>query len=354
MGDAGFGANHTLVTVGFAAQAEGKDVTANGQIKLWNTATGELLKSAMLPVLSKRYCLSLSRDGGTIAVLAMNGQVLVIDGTTLETRHVLCHDGPYAEAPAWGGISPDGLTLVARDRDEKHCQLWDTQTGTRRGVLTHDAPIHSVPYSADGRRIVTCSHDKTARVWDATTGTALSPPLVHPTWVYWGEFSEDQRYLLTVAKDASARVWDLNTHELVGAAMQGHPDIAVRFRPRTGEVVSVDVDGQVDVWDWRQSRRLCPPRPHAMAPIHAYTGDRHLEISPDGRFAYVGGTEDVYVVSLDELDQPDTRSDDAILLEAEVLSHRELLDSSTPSLLSNDEWKKRWKAWREAEKARPE
>ena len=86
--------------------------------------------------------------------------------------------------------------------------------------------------------------------------------------------------------------------------------------------------------------------------MYAYTGNRHLAISPDGRFAYVGGNGTVHVINLDELDEVDTRSAESILLEAEVLSHTELLDSSTPSLLSNDAWKKRWKAWREAEKAR--
>ena len=41
---------------------------------------------------------------------------------------------------------------------------------------------------------------------------------------------------------------------------------------------------------------------------------RHLAISPDGRFAYVGGNGTVHVINLDELDEVDTRSAEAILL----------------------------------------
>ena len=39
----------------------------------------------------------------------------------------------------------------------------------------HTAPVRSVAFFPDGQRIVTGSWDKTARVWDATTGRSCSP-----------------------------------------------------------------------------------------------------------------------------------------------------------------------------------
>ena len=279
VGDADFGPNNTLITESVSSPPTGGDAAALGLLESWNIATGELLRSAIIPVPPRWNGMSLSRNRDTIAVHGVNGQVFVLDGVTLEVQHVLGDAGTVPDIPYVGGLSPDGLTLLSPGKERTSCDLWDTRTATRRATLTHQMPIHSTVYSEDARRFATCSHDSTARVWEATTGDALSLPLVHPTWVYWAEFSADNRYLLTVAKDASARVWDLSTSQLIGAAMQGRGDIAARFRPRTGEVVTVDMDGQVDVWDWRQSRRLCPSLPLALPQLFAFNGARHLEIN---------------------------------------------------------------------------
>jgi WD40 repeat protein len=48
--------------------------------------------------------------------------------------------------------------------------VWDAETG--RELLTlngHESPVESVAFSSNGRRIVTGSQDKTARVWTAAS-----------------------------------------------------------------------------------------------------------------------------------------------------------------------------------------
>jgi WD40 repeat protein len=47
------------------------------------------------------------------------------------------------------------------------------------GALEHDLGVNSAQFSGDGQRVVTASEDKTARVWDAATGKALSEPMKH-------------------------------------------------------------------------------------------------------------------------------------------------------------------------------
>ena len=43
--------------------------------------------------------------------------------------------------------------------------------------LGHDDAVSSAAFSPDGKRIVTASYDKTARVWDAATGQPIGEPL---------------------------------------------------------------------------------------------------------------------------------------------------------------------------------
>jgi WD40 repeat protein len=67
-----------------------------------------------------------------------------------------------------------------------------------------------VLFSPDGRLLATASLDATARVWDAFTGEAVSPPLRHDRAVRVLAFSPDSRRLLSAGDDGMARIWDLS------------------------------------------------------------------------------------------------------------------------------------------------
>src|SRR6185295_6196312 len=52
----------------------------------------------------------------------------------------------------------------------------------KSGITTavkHKGAILHVAFSPDGTQLVTCSADRTARVWNINTGQPLSPPLQH-------------------------------------------------------------------------------------------------------------------------------------------------------------------------------
>ena len=70
-------------------------------------------------------------------------------------------------------FSPDGTRIVTGSCD-RTAKVWDARTGTALLELKgHTGAVKSVAFSPDGTRIVTGSEDQTAKVWDARTGTAL-------------------------------------------------------------------------------------------------------------------------------------------------------------------------------------
>ncbi len=64
-------------------------------------------------------------------------------------------------------------------------------------------------FGPQGQRVATGSLDQTARVWDAATGQALTPPLLHPWSVRHVHFSADGQHLLTSGSTGAVWSWEL-------------------------------------------------------------------------------------------------------------------------------------------------
>jgi WD40 repeat protein len=65
------------------------------------------------------------------------------------------------------------------------------------------------------KRVVTASFDKTARLWDAGTGTEAAVLKGHTTWVRSAAFSPDGKRVVTASDDSTARLWDATWVTLV-------------------------------------------------------------------------------------------------------------------------------------------
>jgi hypothetical protein len=141
----------------------------------------------------------------------------------LRERLDLGHDGAVWSA----AFSPDGKRIVTASWD-KTARVWDAATGQPIGepLKGHDGAVWSAAFSPDGKRIVTTSADKTARVWDAATGQPIGEPLKgHEGAVLGAAFSPDGKRIVTASDDKTARVWDVfpDTQALVSAAKAAVP-----------------------------------------------------------------------------------------------------------------------------------
>jgi WD40 repeat protein len=71
---------------------------------------------------------------------------------------------PYVGALA---LSPDRRLVALARTSGKDVEIWETASGTRRGVLTgHAGPVVSLSFSADGKHLASSSEDTTILVWD--------------------------------------------------------------------------------------------------------------------------------------------------------------------------------------------
>jgi WD40 repeat protein len=91
-------------------------------------------------------------------------------------------------------FSPDGTRIVTGSGD-RTAKVWDARTGTPQLELKgHTSHVWSVAFSPDGTRIVTGSSDGTAKVWDARTGEELKGEPI-PQTIANNSISPDSRFI---------------------------------------------------------------------------------------------------------------------------------------------------------------
>ena len=104
-------------------------------------------------------------------------------------------------------FSPDGERIATASQD-KTARVWDANTGSRLHTLEgHSGSVWAVVFSPGGERIATASDDKTARVWDANTGSRLHSLEGHNGVVWAVAFSPDGQRIATASGDSTARLW---------------------------------------------------------------------------------------------------------------------------------------------------
>jgi WD40 repeat protein len=106
-------------------------------------------------------------------------------------------------------FSPNGEILASQSSSA--VLIWDTNTGLLVQRLEgHTGLINCVVFSPDGIHLVSCSDDKTVRVWDVKSGALVAGPYEgHTDSVNSVAFSPDGEQIVSGSGDTSIRVWEV-------------------------------------------------------------------------------------------------------------------------------------------------
>ena len=196
-------------------------------------------------------------------------------------------------------LGDGGLALHYLNDCQEKLRGWEyrylrTRIDALQTLTGHTEEVSSVAFSPDGKRIVTGSNDRTARLWDAATGQEILALKGHTLWITSVAFSPDGKRIVTGAGDYSqpgkmqgeAKVWDAATgQELL--SLRGHADCvwAVRFSPDGQHIVTASDDQTARVWDAATGQEIFTFRGHA-------GGVRSVAFSPDGQRIITGSVDE--------------------------------------------------------------
>lgn len=154
-------------------------------------------------------------------------------------------------------FSPDGKKVVTASFD-KTAKLWDAATGALLATMKHEARVFSARFNADGTRIVTAGAGGAVMVWDGATGAPIGsldagPPssvVLAPRFAeVHADFSPDGR-LIATARGNAAKIWDAQRLELL-ATLDEHskPILGLAFHPGGKHLFTGAMDGTLKKWD---------------------------------------------------------------------------------------------------------
>ncbi|KZS88280.1 hypothetical protein SISNIDRAFT_418410 [Sistotremastrum niveocremeum HHB9708] len=184
--------------------------------------------------------------GGRIFTGATDGSIhrFSLSANVRSQRPILGHNGVISDL----AVSPNGKHLVSCSHD-KTIRVWDTRTGKKVHVVSetlvmegHNDSPRSLSFDEDGKRLLSCG-GKTVCVWDTTTNPwkmATKPLVGHKETVSAAHFFDDDDHIISCSRDLNSVIFSADGTRLLSSS----EDHAIRlWEIDTGELIGSPWEG---------------------------------------------------------------------------------------------------------------
>ncbi len=92
--------------------------------------------------------------------------------------------------------------------------IWSTDLTTQEPLMTlvgHEAPVLSVIYSFDSKKLASCDQSGEIIIWEMPKGKMLRKIKAHKDLIQDISFAEDNRTLVSASLDNFVKLWDTDT-----------------------------------------------------------------------------------------------------------------------------------------------
>ncbi|HEY0548161.1 MAG TPA: protein kinase, partial [Verrucomicrobiae bacterium] len=249
--------------------------TSGGTVRVFKADTGEM---SFPPIKIHRQVrtIQFSPDSSKLLTLTGEAGISAWDFGIAEiwdtlTGQLLGRFGPEGESVESAQFSPDGTKLAvgsgeARAFSPGAVTIWDI--GSRRQIETkpmkHRNRIPTVQFTRDGSRLLTAGFDGVARIWDAQTGEALSPPFRHNQGLVGASFDSTGTLVVAATHGGYAQMWKTNGDAFGPPLDQARVIYDARFSPDDTRVLTMGYDGTARVWNAGTGAQICPPLRHEL------------------------------------------------------------------------------------------
>jgi WD40 repeat protein/serine/threonine protein kinase/class 3 adenylate cyclase len=244
---------------------------SNSTYSVWDLPSGSALftlQGLQGPEPFRGECgdLQFSPDGRWIAAALADrgGRVMIWDGNDGRARRTISYQDSARllstndNTVLAARFDPAGARLVTTGRDRR-AVVWQWETGRVLNVLEgHRSWVYSACFGRHHSNwVVTCSFDRTARLWDSGT----DPPRIlrqvehEDDAIHDVQFTPDDRMFLTAGFDSTTRMWDSETGRVVPPILRDQGRVQQVLASGDGRhILTASWDGVIRVWGVKSER----------------------------------------------------------------------------------------------------
>ncbi|KAG6900566.1 hypothetical protein C0993_008720 [Termitomyces sp. T159_Od127] len=178
----------------------------------------------------------------------------------------------------------DANILASSHADE--VLIWDRRKGSLpiKSIKAHGAKIYGIDWAHDRRdELVTCSLDKTIKIWDTSTEDLEPKSTIHTTYPIWrARTLPFGRGVLSLAQrgETALEMYAAGKTDTPVERFEGHTDVVKEFVWRRGG----EDEYQLITWSKDRTLRFWPVEPEVMEQVgHAVSPHRERRSSQSGR-----------------------------------------------------------------------
>ena len=262
-------------------------VEKSNVIRQWDIESAQLVGMPLQhPPSVTVSALAVTRSGNFVATGCSDGRIRIWDMKTGQMQKELTENASICGL----AFAPDGTSLVVGRHEFKNPTTTDftkwNLVETRQAVLPIRLPerIVGVFYSADGAKLMIIPHQGRAiERWEISTGRYFGSILQHQGNILAAACSSDGRMILTGGEDRTARLWDISSGRQLQVLYHRQTVGAVGFGPDEHTLLTGSAGG-VQTWTGAVS-------PTPLQIIQLPEPVRVIEQSPNGKMVITGSDD---------------------------------------------------------------
>ena len=186
----------------------------DGTLRIWNVLSGNEI-TAISAHEQRIGCCQFSRDGNLLVSCSEDRTIRVWDAIAgREVSRLQGHSGAIESVK----FHPDQKAIVSAGQDGT-VRVWNMVNEGARGTGPHRDSVNECVYTSDGRYMLSCSRDRTLKVWYCVDMVAIATIRAHEksvnscgilNFVPGGRSSVDDKMIaVSVSDDSTIRIWSI-------------------------------------------------------------------------------------------------------------------------------------------------